>query len=95
MNTASCDMVRVSDEVADSHDMPPGGFCFKTTREGARVMWLCLPNGMTSVIRIRPYAGPEPSWEWDGNEDKPTLTPSVNAVGSWHGWIRAGRMVSC
>lgn len=32
------------------------------------------------------------SWEWDGNEDKPTLTPSVHAVGVWHGWIREGVM---
>ena len=32
-------------------------------------------------------------WQWDGNEDKPTLSPSImeNADGSgWHGFIRQG-----
>ena len=95
MNTESCDMVMVSYEVADSYDMPPGGFCFRNNKEGQLVMWLCFPNGSTSVIKIRPYEGSDPSWEWDGNEDKPTLSPSVNAVGCWHGWVKSGRLVSC
>lgn len=95
MNTESCDMRCVSDEVAEAFDLSPGDFCFKMTREDQRVMWICLPNGTTSVIRIRPYSGPEPSWEWDGNEEKPTLTPSIYAIGIWHGWARAGRLVSC
>jgi Family of unknown function (DUF6527) len=33
------------------------------------------------------------SWGWDGNEDKPTLTPSIHCVGHWHGWVRAGILV--
>ena len=31
-----------------------------------------------------------PSWNWNGLVDKPTLTPSVNHVGHWHGWLRDG-----
>ena len=34
-------------------------------------------------------------WGWDGNEDKPTLTPSILSPGIWHGYLRAGRLVSC
>jgi uncharacterized protein DUF6527 len=34
------------------------------------------------------------SWEWDGNVEKPTLTPSLHAVGIWHGWMRNGNLVS-
>lgn len=30
------------------------------------------------------------AWGWDGNEDCPTLTPSIHAVGHWHGWLKAG-----
>ena len=30
------------------------------------------------------------SWSWDGNEDQPTLSPSLHAVGEWHGWVRQG-----
>lgn len=32
-------------------------------------------------------------WTWDGNEDKPTLNPSLHAVGVWHGYVRNGQLV--
>ena len=32
-------------------------------------------------------------WGWDDNEDKPTLTPSLHAIGMWHGWVRDGCLV--
>jgi len=32
-------------------------------------------------------------WEWDGNEDCPTITPSLHAVGVWHGWVKNGELV--
>ena len=38
-----------------------------------------------------------PSWNWDGNRDRPTLTPSVNCTGfpcGWHGWLREGVWVA-
>lgn len=31
-------------------------------------------------------------WSWDGNEDAPTLDPSLHAVGIWHGWVKGGRL---
>lgn len=33
------------------------------------------------------------SWAWDGNEDKPTLTPSIHAVGMYHGRITSGQLI--
>ena len=38
-----------------------------------------------------------PSWEWDGDQVKPTLKPSVLQVGGcrWHGWLTAGEWKSC
>ena len=33
-------------------------------------------------------------WDWNGNRDAPTFTPSVNCKGCWHGYIRGGRCVS-
>lgn len=94
MNTESCDMIRCSDDDAVL-DGPPGSFYIADT-EGGKVMWLKLPDGAASAINLRPYK-PDigASWEWDGNENKPTLTPSVHRVGSWHGFIRNGRMESC
>ena len=29
-------------------------------------------------------------WSWDGNEDKPTLHPSLHWIGIWHGWCQEG-----
>lgn len=97
-NRESCDMTRQSNMDA-ALDGAPGSF-YIAKREGEQTwMWFLLPGkGGGGCIRLRPllpgHAG-EPSWEWDGNEDKPTLTPSVHCVGIWHGWFRAGRMVSC
>lgn len=51
----------------------------------------CLPINMPPEAK---RAGRGASWGWDGNEEKPTLTPSVHHVGHWHGWVRAGRMAS-
>lgn len=41
------------------------------------------------------------TWHWDGNEDEPTLTPSLHhilhhpdgPVTLWHGWVRGGELV--
>ena len=33
------------------------------------------------------------SWGWDCNEDLPTLTPSLHAIGVWHGHVRNGYLV--
>jgi hypothetical protein len=43
----------------------------------------------------RPRKTPDTAWEFDGNREKPTLTPSVHCHGHWHGFIRAGRYESC
>ena len=44
----------------------------------------------------------DPSWQWDGNEDVPTLTPSIRSKGApdgkttvWHGYLTEGRFEAC
>lgn len=39
--------------------------------------------------------GSRPSWRWNGSRSEPTLDPSVNHVGHWHGWLRDGYWESC
>jgi hypothetical protein len=34
-------------------------------------------------------------WDWNGNREAPTFTPSVNCGRCWHGYIRGGRTVDC
>lgn len=97
MNTQSCDMIRQADDEA-ALEGPPGSFCIETMASGQRVMWHILPDGNAGMLRLRPIVDSgeaHPSWEWDGNEDKPTLQPSVHLPGRWHGYFTAGRMVSC
>ena len=40
-----------------------------------------------------------PFWTWDGNREKPTLTPSIGASApppyKWHGFLKAGRWEAC
>ena len=33
-------------------------------------------------------------WDWDGNFDCPTFSPSVNCGNCWHGFIERGRCVN-
>ena len=62
--------------------------------------WLRFPcqgrEGGECMIALRPHqknsAGA--SWEWDGNKERPTITPSINCKDCWHGWIRNGEFVT-
>lgn len=83
-------------EDIDSVQATPGAFEYY--REGDRFpagMIYCCPCGCgaTGSLAFRPHASP--SWEWDGNKEAPTLTPSVHHVGHWHGYLTAGVWVSC
>lgn len=60
-----------------------------------RWFWFKCPGscGQVSAIALRPVVDLQPgrhSWDFDGNEEAPTLHPSINHVGCWHGWLRSG-----
>ena len=40
--------------------------------------------------------GGRPQWDWDGNREAPTFSPSINCEANcgWHGFLRTGRCVS-
>jgi hypothetical protein len=73
----------------------PGDFCFSPDF-GTLYLWL---PGVPGPDAIRIHRGSDPGtarhWGWDGNEDKPTVTPSIHCPGFWHGHLRAGRLISC
>ena len=86
----------------DAPGMPPGAFEFFVAHggDGAPVgmFYLCPCGcGRRGVLHFRPH--PSPSWQWDGNRDKPTLSPSVhdmpNGKTHWHGYLRNGVWESC
>lgn len=77
----------------------PGGFKFGATpgEAGPCGMHFTCPCGCgrDGWLPFRP--APSPSWQWDGNREKPTLMPSVLQVGGcrWHGYLRAGVWEEC
>ena len=38
---------------------------------------------------------PGEDWHWNGNIDRPTLSPSIHHVGCWHGHLVDGVLKAC
>lgn len=85
-------------EDIDEVDQVPGAFEYYKSgdRYPAGMIYSCPCGcGARGALRFRPSEPAHPSWEWNGNLDKPTLTPSVHHVGHWHGWLTDGVWRSC
>lgn len=65
--------------------------------DGWRILYIVLP-GFTQpdAINVKKgeYVKDMGGWGWDGNEDKPTLSPSLHWENHWHGMLKAGRLES-
>lgn len=73
----------------------PGSFSISNVQDdGKAIFWYCCPCGCGSEgalsvgIGFKPDGGP--TWNWDGDLDRPTLSPSIHHTGHWHGWLRQG-----
>jgi hypothetical protein len=100
VNKDSCDMELVAPAPGASHwDLKEGQYHFTTGADGQRWFNAMFPGQTLCILPIRPLVSQSHngghSWQWDGHEDSPTLTPSVHAIDQWHGWVTKGRMVSC
>lgn len=94
MNNESINCRKVKYAATDGGMEHAGDFCFDETFTHIYV-WLPGVSGPDALQIQRGAAGGPRVWGWDGNEDKPTLTPSIHAVNQWHGHLRAGRLESC
>lgn len=97
MNTESVNLRRVPNPLPQGFEVKPGDFSWDTAFEGKRYLYVCLP-GDTSMSAIQVQHGSPGGnrvWGWDGNEDQPTITPSIHWLEHWHGFLRAGRLESC
>lgn len=82
-------------------DVPDGAFCFKVPDAPGRIMLVC-PCGC-KVLMVLGIRGPgaartaSPQWEWDGNEARPTLAPSIRDLGGcrFHGFLTNGAWTVC
>jgi hypothetical protein len=63
------------------------------------VLWLNVPHpeNRMGLVRLPIVKGPSTdspmAWGWDGNKEAPTLTPSISVADTWHGYLRAGKLV--
>lgn len=87
------------DEVKDG---PDGCFSFtvlyRDPSKKAGIEFKCPCGcGLVGYLPINGEGRPGPSWDWDGDEESPTLSPSVYNTGfpcKWHGWLRNGKWES-
>lgn len=76
----------------------PGSVHFSfTDLDGEQYMSFRCPCGCGDLTFImvgknfKPQQGP--SWKWNGDTTKPTLEPSVDRKGHWHGYLTDGKWV--
>lgn len=93
-------------------DSPSGLFDIGNGVEGypgstGHILFIC-PNGKRCCVLLGPTFVPRPAedkfnvWGWDGNRERPTITPSINCIAEkdgkptggcgWHGFITNGVM---
>ena len=102
MNTNSVDCRRIKElPLKDGQHTQPGdfGWSFDMPWNDSNTIYLYIhlpgdARGWSAIQVQRGQAGGSRVWGWDGNEDHPTITPSINAVGQWHGWLKAGKLIS-
>lgn len=67
----------------------PGAFNFDGEHFHYRCPCGCGNVGvLIAAIGTKPTKGP--SWNYNGDIAKPSLKPSINHVGHWHGWLLEG-----
>jgi hypothetical protein len=58
--------------------------------------FICPGCSTLAKLTLRPVVDGSPqSWEWNGSTEAPTLQPSINHNGCWHGWLTDGAFIGC
>lgn len=104
MNSESIDCRRIKIPVPEDVVVKPGEFAWDfdapemggDRAKASHFLYICLPGEqhLSAIEVVRGAPGGNRVWGWDGNEDAPTIMPSVHLPGHWHGWLRAGKLVS-
>ena len=81
-------------------DLPAGAFEWMTNQDGKiSCMAFVCPCGCHTVhaINVGQAELPGSFWRWDGNKERPTLTPSILRcdVCRWHGFLTNGEWITC
>lgn len=65
--------------------------------ENAGLIYVCPCGcGNVSAIPVRLGEKVQGSWQWNGDVEKPTLSPSIQKKNcNWHGYLTDGVFVPC
>lgn len=81
---------------------PLGSYWFRSGPDNQRYIGIMIPahtgflvEGRCCVLLPVSATGEGICWKWDGDENKPTLSPSIGVRGEWHGNVINGRLVEC
>lgn len=92
----------VDRDAVDFDNLQPGQAWWSKevgTSEGTMRLTFVCPGGCGDIGGCRAFNGkqpePRPSWDWNGNLDKPTLRPSIlsprdSGGCGWHGYLTDG-----
>lgn len=103
-NTQSAEgQIRVDwDDLEDNGQL--GDWAFLIDAQGNTTLLIRQPDGTErgwlSGIPLAPNPKEKICWDWDGNKEAPTVTPSIHRLPNWnrpgwHGFMRAGKLESC
>lgn len=76
-----------------------GDFAWKHVTPTARILVIAIPCNRNPDKWVYSrwhcnHKSPNGSqWTWNQDEHKPTLKPSLHAVGVWHGFVRDGMLI--
>lgn len=107
-NSVPAHVVHDFGDYEDREHIPAGlvEFCDAYSGEKDVAILFGCPCGCGSLqaVNIKPMDN-HPTWNWNGNREQPTLTPSIlihqlddkcNKIGEhWHGFLTAGDFKSC
>jgi hypothetical protein len=73
-----------------------GDWCFS---QDDTILWLRYPTNTSDDFLpiVQLYVTPSkknPCWDFDGNKNNPTLSPSIEVKGKWHGFLRNGKLIT-
>ncbi len=84
----------------DDEPNKPGEYCFVYHNNKPCGIDYCCPCGGCGNSYL-PFSGTElstePSWQFDGDMESPTLQPSIlrTTPCKWHGYLTKGNFVEC
>lgn len=81
-------------------DLAPGTAEMLLTQDGTsgRLNYVCPCGcGRLRVVPFRKSEKIERHWQWNGNLQKPSLTPSIQIIEAcrWHGYLTEGNWLTC